>query len=300
MSAPAISNVEPGGLEEYKARTLDDGTLIEFEYAPAGYIAKSGEPRKVDWRRYYVTPPGGDRRQRVSVTTLIDSVTSKGGLPYWFEQGGIKGCHEAHRQGLLSLEDGLDTAVEVVRGRRLGAEAERGRAADRGINVHALLEEYMSTGRAPRPNDHPEPHRGFIRALVGWLLHADPEPVMVEELVCAPEYAGRMDLVARHGGRRLISWDAKTQERGCIYPQAHLQLALYNRGHRLCGGEALDGSAVVVFAANGEFRESELLFDEDAALAALAWHAHLRPVESACESTNRIEKAIRAEVAGAV
>lgn len=282
-----------GGLQEYLTRTLDDGTLIEFEYAPIGYLTKKGEPRKADWRAYFVTAPEGKRERRVSVTGLLDCVTSKGGLPYWFEQGGIKGAQEAHRRGLLTAEHSLDEALRVVRSEKLGAEAERDRAADRGLNVHSLLQHYMETGNAPNPSEHPEPHRGYIQALVRWLLRANPEPVAVEQLVAAPEYAGRMDLKARSGGA-LVSYDAKTQERGGVFLQAHAQLALYNRADRICGGEHADRSKVVVFALNGEFREMDLAITEEGAMAALAWFAHARPVEQLCEAHNRAEKKARA------
>lgn len=283
-----------GGLDEYLHRELDDGTVIEFEFAPAGFLTKKGEPRKVDWRRYYVQGPDDEKRsERVSVTTLLDLVTSKGGLPYWFEQGGIKGAHIAHRQGLIDNETTPERAVEIVRKHRLGAEAERDRAADRGLNVHALLQEYMETGRAPNPSSHPEPHRGYIRALVAFLLKHDPEPIAVEQLVAAPEYAGRMDLVAKEAGL-VTSLDLKTQERCGIYMQAHVQLALYNRAHRLCGGVELDRSHVVALAADGEFRSMELQMSEEGALAALAWYAHARPLESSCEALNRSERKARA------
>lgn len=290
-----------GGLQEYKTRQLDDGGLIEFEFAPVGYLTKKGEPRMKEWRAYFYTAPGGPRTRQVSVTTLLDLVTSKGGLPYWFEGGGIKGAHEAHQRGLLTIDDDFDRAVQVVRSEKLGAEAERERAADRGLNVHALLEEYMTTGTAPNPSKHPEPHRGFITGMVKWLIAADPEPVMIEELVASPGdgYAGRMDLLAKThtiGGRALTGIDVKTQENAGIYLQAHVQLALYIRGHVFCGGEPPGRGLVVVFSQDGEYREAELAITDQAALAALEWYRFARPVEAACESENRAQKKARREV----
>lgn len=289
-----------GGLKTYLSREVTEGEMagsfIEFEFAPVGYLTQKGEPRRADWRRYYVTEPEGERSQRVSVTSLIDLITAKAGLPFWSEAAGIKGAQEAHRQGLLTKESSLEEAVHVVRRERLGADAERDRAADRGLNIHALLEDYLNTGVAPNPSQHPEPHRGFVRALVRWLLRCDPEPVQVETLVAAPEYAGRPDLVANIGGLTAIV-DAKTQANAGIYMQAHLQTALYRRAYVMCGGEPPERGLVVAFAENGEFREMELAMTEEGAMAALAWFQHARPVESLCESHNRAEKKARRAVA---
>lgn len=301
MSGRPIGPDVPGGLLDYKRREIADGpmagSVVEFEFAPRGYLTRKGEPRKADWRRYYVTEPGAEKRsERVSVSGLLGCVTGKGGLPYWFEGGGIKGCHEAHRQGLLSTDDSLAQAVATVRREKLGADAERDRAADRGLNIHALLETYMLTGTAPNPSQHPEPHRGFIRALVAWLLLRDPEPIAVEEIVATDEYAGRLDLVARIGAETAIV-DAKTQEKAGIYLQAHVQTALYARGYVMCGGTGPDRGVVVAFAANGEFREMECAVGPAAADAALAWYGFARPVEQMCESHNRAEKKARQVVA---
>lgn len=286
-----------GGLGEYLRRDVEGGdfagSTIEFEHAPIGYLTKKGEPRKAEWRRYYVQGPDDEKRsERVSVTTLLDVITSKGGLPYWFEGGGIKGCHIAHQQGLLDNEYTPERAVEVVRARKLGAEAERDRAADRGLNLHALLQEYMETGKAPNPSQHPEAHRGFIRGLVGFLMEYDPEPIAVEQLVAAPEYAGRMDLVCR-AGNLVTSIDLKSQENCGIYSSAHAQLALYNRAHHLCGGEEIERSFVVAIAADGAYRAMPLALTERQVMAGLEWYGVLRPVESLCESHNRREKAAR-------
>lgn len=300
LSAPPMGPDVPGGLETYKRREVTEGemagVLIEFSSAPRGYLTKKGEPRKVDWRRYHVSAGDVKRSELVSVSGVLDTITSMGGLPYWYEAGGIKGCQEAHRLELLSPDDDFEAAVRTVRREKLGADAERDRAADRGLNIHALLEGYMLTGTAPNPSQHPEPHRGFIRALVAWLLLRDPEPVAVEEVVATPEYAGRLDLVARIGGQLAVV-DAKTQAKAGIYLQAHLQTALYTRGYVMCGGEQPERGLVVAFAENGEFREMEGLISPEAADAALAWYRFARPVEQCCESHNRAEKKARERVA---
>lgn len=298
MSAPVISATEPGGLKEYKTRELPDGGLIEFEVAPAGYITKTGTVRKAPWRAYYHTPKGGKRKRMTSVTTLLGPILDKPGLPPWAEKKGIEGVMEALRLNLITPETPPAQVVDAIRTHRLGAEAARDDAADRGINVHALLEEYARTGKAPSLSKHPKEHRGYIRALAGWLLHAKPEPTSIEELVCDPEagYAGRMDLIADIGGFS-TAVDFKTSDKAGIYEGAHAQLRLYVRAHVACGGEEPIFGRVVVFAGNGEFREMDCLADDDLTDKALAYARKLQPIRSTCEAANRLEREARKAVA---
>jgi hypothetical protein len=314
----------PGALAEYKTRELDDGALIEFELAPYGWLTSSGEPRRKDHRAYFFTPatfdceacegsgrvPGkrdgttkqcqackatgeGARRVRLpSVTTLLDAICPKPGIPPWSEARGIEGAIEAVHRGLIDPYDPASAAmaVDVVRANRLGADRARDEAASRGLNVHACLEQYALTGDPPNPADHPVEHWGYLQALSRWLLHADPEPVAIEQLVAHPElgYAGRLDLRARHGDA-LVTWDAKTQERGGIYVGAHLQVNLYERAEIACGGQPADLLKVVVFAANGEYREMAADHRPELIDAALDFYREAKPVDALCASHNRAE-----------
>ena len=112
----------PGGLQEHKTRILPDGSLLEFEYAPAGYLTKGkGEPRLVDWRAYFHTPVGGKRTRMVSVTTLLDCILPKGGLPSWAEARGIEGAVRATE----ARRDHLGNGSAGRPGDRPGAQARR-------------------------------------------------------------------------------------------------------------------------------------------------------------------------------
>lgn len=323
----------PGALSECKTRTLPDGALIEFEQAPYGWLTKAGERRRKDHRAYYYTPaaaicdscdegrvpgkrPGttkqcpkckgtGDGAKRVrlpSVTTLLDAICPKAGIPPWAEARGIEGAIEAVRLGLIDPHDlaSAAMAVEVVRANQLGADRARDKAADRGLNVHACLEHYMRTGAPPNPADHPPEHWGYLRAMTRFLLKTDPEPesAEVEQLVVHPElgYAGRMDLRARSRGL-LIAYDAKTQERGGIYLGAHLQVNLYEQAEVHCGGDPADLLKVVVFAANGEFDEMAADHRPELLDAALDFYREAKPVESLCSSRNRAQIEARKAVA---
>jgi hypothetical protein len=287
----------PGAMAHTLRRELADG-VVEFEEAPAGWLTKKGEPRQKPWRAYYWTSLDGpldqNRVRMPSTTTVLDLVNPKPGLPPWSEVEGIKGALEAYRCGLITQHTTPEEAVEIVRKNRLGADAAKLDAAERGINVHALLEAYMRTGSAPKLSDHPVEHRGYIQALTRFLLAVDPEPVAVEQLVVNVEdgYAGRLDLRARVGDE-LVTYDAKTQQNGAIYRGAHYQAMLYERGEIACGGQPADRVVVVVFAANGEYREQEVRLAGWQVDACLSHWRGSRPVDSACESANRIEKKLR-------
>ncbi len=329
MTMLATPSTVPGAMERTKRRDLPDGSVIEFEEAPAGWLTQDGKVRQQDHRAYYYTPAASDcepcrgtgriegktakgrkcslcdgsgnagkRVRHPSVSTILDAVCPKGGLPFWAEARGIEGAVEAVRLGEIDPRNPGDP-VGTVRRLRLGADRARDDAADRGLNVHDLLEDYMLTGAAPNPSQHPVGHHGYIRGLTRWLLHADPEPRAVEELVCSPVdgYAGRMDLRAVIGGL-LTAVDLKTQQNGCIYPGAHLQLSLYERAVVACGDEPADRRLVVVVAENGEFRE--MAADHDARMidATLDFYLNvMKPLNSVCEQANRIEREARKAVA---
>jgi hypothetical protein len=287
----------PGAFEHFLSRMLPDGSLIEFESAPAGWLKSDGTPRLADWRAYHRTPSGESKRARlVSVTTLLDTICPKPGIPVWAEARGIEGAVMAVRAGEINVhEDPPDRAVEIVRGLKLGADRARDAAADRGLNVHALLQEHMQTGQAPSLAGHPVEHHGYITGLSRWLLHAQPEPVAVEQLVANIDdgYAGRLDLRARIGGR-LVTVDLKTQEKAGIYSSSHLQVNLYERAAVVCGDEPADACMVVVVAANGEFREMAADHEQWRIDAALLFAKAIKPIDSVCESHNRAERKARA------
>lgn len=287
----------PGAMEHMLRREIPGKGLIEFEQAPSGWLKKDGEPRIKPWRAYHWTPLDAKRGRFPSTTTLLDDICPKGGLPVWSEEEGIKGAIEAMRMGLIGEETTLDEAVEIVRANKLGAENAKRQAAQRGLNVHALLEAYMLSGAAPKLSEHPVEHRGYIQGLTRWLLADNPEPVAVEQLVAHPEqgYAGRLDLRARID-EHLVTVDLKTQERGGIYLTAHWQVGLYERAAVWCGDEPADRKMVVVVAANGEFRTMAADHEDWRLDAALAYYRAQKPINSACESANRAERKAREAV----
>ncbi len=319
-------SVQPGALQHHITRDLPGVGVLDFESAPAGWVAKNGERRSRDHRAYYLTahgpcPAGCDegrepgarpgttrkcktcggtgqpkRRQLISVTTLIGQITPKAGLMPWAEARGIEGAVEAVRRGLIDPADEAADVVRVVRGAGLGADRARDQAADRGLDVHACLERYMLTGEPPRLQDHPVEHAGYVRALALWLDVVQPEPVSVEEVVCDPDagYAGRYDLVAKVDGQVGL-FDAKTSERGGIYDAAHLQLALRRRAMVASGDGMVDFGRVVLFAADGSWRMMDQAADDGLVDAAVDFAHRLGPVTALCERENRQARREQAE-----
>ena len=300
MSTVVDPRTVPGAMEHTLSRELADGSLIEFESAPFGWLKKDGEPRRMDYRAYYWTPSEGKRTRMASVSSVLNAICPKPGLPPWSEARGIEGAVEAIQRGFMPVDIDPREAVERVRGLRLGADRARDDAATRGLNVHDILEVWSRTGEPPSLADHPVEHHGYIRAVARWLLRAQPVAGAIEELVCDPEngYAGRSDLVATTvdplGGSTIsVRWDFKTQASAGIWGSAHLQAALYERAAIASGDEPTDEQRIVVFAEDGVFREMDVLADSQTVDATLAYYRAIKPIDSACDSAYRLEKKAR-------
>lgn len=315
----------PGAMRTRLERKLPAGGVVTFEWAPAGWLKQDGTPRLEDWRAYHYQPDPccsacrgtgrapsekrprgtiqckackgtgiGPRERMVSVTTLLDSISPKPGLPPWAEARGIEGAVQAMRMGEITTDTDPEDAVKLVRLLRLGADRARDDAASRGLDVHTLNETFALTGGAPRLDDHPSEHHGYIAAWASWLLERRPEAVVVEGLVCDPEagYAGRRDFVATVGRAR-VGYDFKTSERAAIFSGAHVQLRLYERAAVACGDEPCDELVIVVFAADGQWREMPCAASESTAKAALEFYREVKPIDAECASWNRFERDAR-------
>ena len=290
----------PGAMLRQLRRELPDGSLIEFEEAPSGWLKKDGEKRKAAWRAYHFTPRDGKRDRLSSSTTITDAICPKPGIAPWAEKRGIEGLLIAIQTGAIDpMGMTPEQAIESVKRLKLGADAAKKRAADRGLNVHAINEHYMLTGETPKFADHPKEHYGYIRSWARAMRALDPQPVEVETLVVNPEdgYAGRLDLRAHVGGL-LETIDFKTQENAGIYPGAHYQVNLYERGAVYCGAEPASHCRVVVLAADGEWdiARDTMIADHEAWRidAALAYYRGNKPIDSLCASRNAAQKALRA------
>jgi hypothetical protein len=297
VSAPDLTLVAdpatiPGAWEREIVREVPGG-VIAYHEAPAGWLTKAGEIRVKPYREYVWWPHGDGLSKRLpSVTYICDQVCPKPGVAHWSEARGIEGCLIAFKAGMLTDTSRAEDAIAIVREQGLGADAATARATRRGLNIHAINEDFMRTGDAPIPRDHPEHHRGFIRSWAKAILCLKPEPVAVEQLVVNPEdfYAGRLDMRAIVRGQ-LETDEFKTQDWGALFSQSHVQTMLYERAAVRCGDESATRLRAIALPADGDWNEQQhsMIVDwKDWQLdAALAWWRAKRPIDSACESRNR-------------
>lgn len=196
--------------------------LIEFE---------QDEPQANGYqhRAYYVTENGGKRKRMVSVTTFL-RVLDKPALTRWKEDTGIRNAIAAERAGLLK-DIAVDDIASILRDNKMGSEAALATATTRGLDIHKLLEDFVTKGAVPSPADFPPEHKGYVRNLVAWLLSATDRGLEVEaseQLVAHPKlgYAGRYDLRAKLGGLSFLI-DLKTNRHGRVWPDHHYQPVAY-------------------------------------------------------------------------
>jgi hypothetical protein len=257
------------------ARRRPDGWLIEFEQHPDG-------------RRAYHLTQNHERVRVPSVTTVIKQIHPAQALVRWAEAKGAEGAVIVGRQGKLRGVEAAD-AIEVVRAENAGADGASKRATHRGLELHAVLERYARNGDVPNPIEFPEQWRGYIRGLVRWLLHAEPEPTQVEQLVAhrALRYAGRFDLRALIKGSDSIV-DLKTRERARVYFDDLLQVAGYDLGDIDCGSEPAEARVVIAIGADGEFVEEfapEAL--RDAFSMGMVWRNSVEPLRAQFDNGQR-------------
>lgn len=177
-------------------------------------------------RDYWLMPEGGERRRRMpSVTSILRGTWPKPGLLEWYAREGR----------------GVDTALE--------------QASARGRAVHSFVETYMTTGDLLPWEDFPAEWHGYLQGIARFLWDRQPVPIAVERLVVHPEfgYAGRLDLIAEMDGRTLL--DFKSNPKGRVYHEAHVQTHAYAIADERCGEPPVDRIVVVGVAEDGTYSE---------------------------------------------
>lgn len=237
--------------------------LLRFENCDVGeWLTQKGEPAKKPRRRYLLN---GDEMD--SVSSVVDSL-SKPALIRWAEDHGVRGGVRAERMGELVdvPEEEWVKRVDVL---KLGATAIKDEGADRGHAIHAAFEMLARHGQVPKPSDYPEAWRPWVQGAVKAWMAMDPEPEVIETIVCNPEqgYAGRPDLIATvHGKRTLI--DYKTGK-GRVYDQAHYQTRGYDLALPFSDIEPVDAIVIVGVSDDGGFELVECEASADDWLALL-------------------------------
>lgn len=232
----------------------------------------------------------GNRVPAISVTSAL-KVLDKPALLSWAEAAGASGAAQLAKLGEL---EGVpaDEAINVVRLHKLGMDAKRDAGADRGTAVHNVLEFWAREGTVPDLGDFPAEVRGYVQGLCGWLLATAPKPSSVERFVGSVQhtFAGRMDLRATLDGRDCIC-DLKTNPRGRVYDEAHLQAAAYRLADVECGSPVPDGIVIVAVGEDGSFEMVEGEAEAGDFLNVLATHRSLSRLRSARTARDRIAKA---------
>lgn len=199
---------------------------------------------------------GETRERAVSVTSAL-KVLDKPALLPWAEAAGAEGALILERAGDLKGVHHTD-AIDIVRLHKLGMDAKRDAGADRGTAVHRVLEFWAREQTVPDLGDFEADVRGYVQGLCSWLLTVHPEPTGIERCVGSIEwgYAGRMDLRANLGKRDCIV-DLKTNPKGRVYDEAHLQARAYAMADVECGAEPPEGIVVVAVGSEGGFEMVE-------------------------------------------
>lgn len=130
------------------------------------------------------------------------------------------------RAALAWLES-AETIWRALQDAQATYEDLRDLAADRGTSVHLHALAAMAQGRSvPNFDRLTEEERGYARGVMAFWHECEPEPVCSEQVVAdlALGVAGRLDLIARIGGRTVLV-DCKTS--GYIAAKMHVQVAGY-------------------------------------------------------------------------
>ncbi len=205
-----------------------------------------------------------------SVSQVLD-ILEKGGLSWWGMKVGIQGvftlANEHGREILVG--DTVEDIVDLFKQHKLTVNDVKGKAADRGTNVHTALETWVSTGVTPDPRFFPQSERGYVQGLVAFINDAHPFARQSELMVASTDgYAGRFDLFAHLDGEVVTktypkrspiranvsgAWllDLKTSK--SVYSSYHLQLAAYDHAMSECGYGEADEMGVVRVTADGRY-----------------------------------------------
>ncbi len=228
----------------------------------------------------------GQRTAAISVTSAL-KVLDKPALVAWAERMGIEGALRLERAGEL---EGVppEQALSVVRQRDMGAEAKRDAGADRGSAIHDALRSYCSVGTVPMVGDFPDEVQGYVKSLCRWLLDAEPEPILVEQVVGSPRFgfAGRFDLLAKIDGKRTLL-DLKTSNR--VYAEHHLQMAGYEIALRECGDHS-EHRVILQLGDDGMFAVRPTVAEDEDYLAVLDCHRAMMRVRGAINAAEKAEE----------
>jgi len=220
--------------------------------------------------RQYRNPQTGETY--TSVTTILGQIGKADALKWW-AAGEVAKYAVVNRDNWLTLDP--DAAIDLLKREPLRSLS---RAADRGTDVHAIADYYMTTGQRPQL----AVHTGYVQALLQFVEDHQPQPLLTEATVYSSlGYAGSFDMVCKLPAldNRICVLDYKTSK--AVYPDTAAQLAAYaNAEQYIDSGDQLhdmikvDTGVIVRFGADGDYEVVEADLDAGWQLfqAALAIH----------------------------
>lgn len=272
--------------EEFVTETAPSGIHILYQWAPKRLYRISNHP----------DVPGIDVP---SVTTVLGVLDKSGPLVWWAMKVGIDGVLALLDKTVVRPEEIVGTSVEelvqLLTEHKLTVNHVKDAAADRGVNVHSVLESWAEDGSRPfNLEAWPEHERGYVEGLdrfFGAISHkyAGDSTLRAEVMVGSLEhlYAGRYDLrltltepvelVTKSypkkqdrvetvpAGSYLL--DLKTSKR--VYDTHFLQLEAYEKASVECGYDPTDYRGVVHVTEDGRYElvlNTEWTFDDFAVI----------------------------------
>ena len=179
-----------------------------------------------------------------SVTKIL-GVIDKPALRYWF---GKEVYYAMVQNPELSEKEALSAPYKSSK-----------KAMQRGSDVHEIAENWKD--EKINLDDIPEHIQGYGKAFLDWVSIVKPTVIENERSVYSEKhgYAGTMDMLAEINGKTYVV-DFKTNKKGVIYDEAHLQMSAYAHALRQ-EGMAIEGCFGVGLAETGKY--SHVAIDED-------------------------------------
>lgn len=225
------------------------------------------------YRRYTVN---GDAVP--SVTTVI-GILNKAALPHWAARVTAEGSWKLVRRKGYQIPDSPWQFTSDLKKYGYDHRSATQKAADRGVDVHAVWEAWNERQEIPNASAYPEDRRGYIRALAAFIMEHKPQCLEAEMVVGSAEhgFAGRLDtvvVVQTEDGPSLL--DLKTSKG--VYPESHFpQLAGYEIARRECGLVPTERQGILRVGADGSYEVRWSDADaEDFLVLLRAWRSQQR------------------------